>query len=124
MPSGYWLHNSESINPDVVIERKMNLEELSACLCQQRNRFRSEFERAIESGAKVYLLVEDATWEKLINGGYKTGFNKAAFFASLVAWSVRYDFKIIFCKQETSGNLIHQILYRELKEKLEQGFYG
>lgn len=79
MPSGYWLHNSESINPDVVIERKMNLEELSACLCQQRNRFRSEFERAIESGAKVYLLVEDATWEKLINGGYKTGFNKAAF---------------------------------------------
>ena len=109
---------------DCVIERKMNLEELSGCLCQQRDRFRKEFERASQNNASIYLLVEDATWEKIINHGYKTKFNPNAFFATLTAWIARYDIKLIFCKKETSGKLIKEILYRELKERLENGFYG
>lgn len=30
------------------------------------------------------------------------------------------DLNIIFCKEETSGDLIKEILYRDLKERLER----
>jgi hypothetical protein len=43
--------------------------------------------------------------------------------ASITAWMARYDCKVIFCKQEISGALIKEILYRELKERLERGDY-
>ena len=109
---------------DCVIERKMSLEELSGCFCQQRDRFRREFERARDHGASVYLLIEDASWENIINGRYKTKFNPNAYFSTLTAWMARYNIQLIFCKKETSGKLIRQILYRELKERLENGFYG
>lgn len=106
------------------IERKMNLEELSSCLTRERDRFRREFERAQADKASMYLLVENATWENLINGKYKTKFHQKAFTASVTAWIARYNLKPIFCKSETSGRLIQEILFRELKERLERGDYG
>ena len=124
LPSGKWLFSaSETIKGHVVIERKQDLAELSQCFCQSRGRFEREFQRTKENGATVYLLVEDASWENLINGKYSTRFNSKAFFASITAWMARYDIKIIFCKSETSGKLIKEILYRELKERLERGVY-
>lgn len=108
----------------VIIERKMDLTELSGCLTHERKRFVAEFERAQEHQAKVYLLVEDATWENLLKGGYKTRFNPKSFFASMTAFMARYNLSVIFCKSEISGKIIHEILYRELKERLESGFYG
>lgn len=109
---------------NAAIERKMNLEELSSCLTHDRDRFRREFERAKEDNATMYLLVEDATWDKLINGKYKTRFNKKAFLASLMAWIARFNIHPVFCKKEVSGILIQEILYREVKERLERGDYG
>ncbi len=108
----------------VVIERKMDLAELSGCLCQQRERFEREFQRARDNGASIYLLIEDASWENILNGRYKTRFHPNAYEASLLAFIARYDIKLIFCKKETSGKLIRDILYRELKERLERGSYG
>jgi hypothetical protein len=106
-----------------VIERKADLVELSQCFCQSRDRFEKEFEKAKEKGATIYLLVENASWENLINGKYDTKFNPQAFFASITAWMARYNIKIIFCKSETSGKIIKEILYRELKERLKRGEY-
>lgn len=111
------------INPSVVIERKEDLTELSGNFCQNRDRFIREFERARDHNAKVYLLVEDASWENLINGKYRTNFNSKAYEASIEAWMARYHVTPIFCKAETSGHLIKNILYRELKERLERGEY-
>lgn len=125
LPNGEKLFNSsDTIVPDVIVERKMNLVELSGCFTQSRARFSEEFERAKEHGASIYLLVEDATWENLINGRYKTKFNPTSYFASITAFMARYNIKPIFCKQETSGKIIYQVLYRELKERLERGVYG
>lgn len=106
------------------VERKMNLEELSTCLTHERKRFKAEFERAQADGASMYLLVENATWENLVNGKYKTKFNQKAFLGSITAWIARYSLKPIFCKAETSGKLISEILYREAKQRLEAGEYG
>lgn len=116
--------DNETISGDAIIERKMSLTELSGCFCQSRERFKAEFERATAAGASIYLLVEDASWEKLLTGKYKTKFNPKAFTASLIAWSIRYNIKPIFCKKESSGRIIKEILYRELKERLERGEYG
>lgn len=125
LPDGKELYVPDiPVNGPAVIERKMNLEELSQCFCQSRDRFTREFERAIKNSASVYLLVEDGNWEKLIHGRYKTKFNPKAYLASATAWMARYNVKIIFCQHEISGQLIKEILYRELKERLESGFYG
>lgn len=117
------LDGSEQQLP-VAIERKMSLEELSGCFTHNRKRFAAEFERAKADNADMYLLVENANWENLINGKYQTRLNSTAFFASITAFMARYHIKIIFCKSETSAKLMEQILYRELKERLEQGVYG
>lgn len=108
----------------VAIERKMSLDELAGCFTHDRARFEREFERAKADDAIIYLLVEDATWEKLLAGRYRSQFNPKAFLGSITAWSARYGLRLIFCKSETSGRLIGEILYRELREKLEAGLYG
>lgn len=119
-----FFEEEQKIYPPVVIERKENLAELSGNLCQNRERFEREFQRARENGAKIYLLVEDASWENLINGKYRTKFHPKAFTSSLLAFMARYEITPIFCKSETSGQLIKNILYRELKERLVRGDYG
>ena len=122
--SASFMLDSEEVQIKAAIERKMGLEELSSCFTHDRDRFQREFERAQEDGASVYLLVENATWENLLNGKYNTKFNQNAFKASITAWIARYNLKPIFCKSETSGTLIQEILYRELKNRLERGDYG
>lgn len=109
------------ISSSVSIERKMNLDELCACYCKGRKRFTREFERAKSAGAKVYLLIENASWENTFNGKYRSKMTPSALTASMFAWLARYNCQIIFCKEETSGKIIREILYREMKERLENG---
>lgn len=125
LPDGrpLWLPSAK-ISPPVSIERKMGLEELSTCFTRDRARFKAEFERAKLENASIYLLVENASWEHILNGKYDTKLNPKAFTASITAYMARYGVKLIFCKAETSGKLIKEILYRELKERLERGDYG
>ena len=56
----------------VVVERKMSLDELCGCYTRERERFVREFERAAGCGARVYLLIENATWELIYNGKYRS----------------------------------------------------
>ncbi len=104
----------------VAIERKMDLDELCNCYCKDRPRFSREFERARQAGAKLYLLVENADWEKAYSGDYRSKMGPAALIASILAWLARYECQVLFCSPATSGKLIHDILYRELKERLEE----
>lgn len=124
LPAGKLYNTSETIKAKCVIERKYSLNELAECFTRSRDRFRREFERAREAGAKIYLLVEDGSWEAILNHRYKSRFHPEAFKASLTAWMVRYDADVVFCKADTSGMLIKEILYRDIKERLEQGEYG
>lgn len=101
LPDGSSLYNTEeTVSPGCVIER------------------------ARENGARIYLIVENASWENLLNGKYRTKMDAKAYTASVIAFMVRYNLNIIFCKEETSGDLIKEILYRDLKERLERGEFG
>lgn len=105
----------------VAVERKMALDELCSCFTRERERFKWEFERAKNLGIKLYLLVENASWENVFAGKYRSKFNPEALIASVLAWSIRYSFQVIFCKPESTGKLIYKIMRYELKERLENG---
>lgn len=134
-PDGSELYDKDSaVNAPVVVERKMSLVELSNNFCERqqkkhvdrglRNRFEEEFWKAKQNNARVYLLVENASWHSIYDHKYKTKFHPNAYISSLLAFTARYQLSPIFCNSLISGRLIHDILYRELKEKLESGFYG
>lgn len=115
MPDG----NELNFSSKVAIERKMSLDELCSCFGKERGRFEREFNRAKESGCRMYLLVENATWEKVYNGKYRSLFTPQALIASIDAFRARYGMQLDFCKAETTGRIIRDVLYRELKEYLE-----
>lgn len=125
LADGKVLHDTAArIYPHCVIERKMSLDELAQNFTRHRDRFRAEFERARENNAKVYLLVEGASWEALDKHRYRSRYHPKAFKASLMAWMVRYGVTPLFCKPETSGEMIREVLYRDTKERLENGELG
>ena len=110
-----------SLAETTVIERKMSLDELAMCFGRERGRFEREFLRAKSAGARIYLLVENASWENLLAGKYRSKLPPKAFAASLAAWTARYDLVPVFCKAEISGRVIALILRYELRNLLERG---
>lgn len=112
LPSGEW------VQLPVSVERKYDLAELCMCYCQQRKRFTKEFDRAKDAKIKTYLLVENATWEKIYAWQYRSQMRPKSLIASITAWLSRYNCSLIFCRSETSGTLIHDILYYEAREML------
>ncbi len=124
LPSGKLYDASARISARCCIERKMSLDELAQCFTRGRDRFKREFARASEQNAKVYLLVENGSWEAIQYHRYRSKYNPTAFRASLIAWSGRYNLTPIFCRAETSGGLIKEIMYRDMKERLERGEFG
>jgi ERCC4-type nuclease len=103
----------------VAIERKMHLDELCSCYTRERNRFVREFERAKENGTKVYLMVENASWDFAIMGRYKSQMTTQSLIASMIVWMIRYDTHIVFVSELNSGRMIKEILLREAKAYLE-----
>lgn len=128
LPSGKWLHDvtsDERIRPMCSVERKQSMDELAGNFTKGRDRFRREFERGFSNKAKMYLLVENCTWEGISMHRYRSKFNPEAYMASLVAWTIRYNITPVFCKSGTmSGRMIMEILYRDMKERLERGEFG
>lgn len=107
------------INKVVAIERKMNLDELCSCFTKGRQRFEREFIRAKNDGAKIHLLVESGSYEKMFGGMYRSLLTPDALTASYLAWSERYNLQLHFCREETTPKLIYKILYYALKNHLE-----
>lgn len=112
------------VNGLCCVERKQNLDELAACFTRGRERFQREFERAGDNNAKLYLLIENGSWDMIYDGQYRSKFSPKAFVASLTAWQVRYGLTVVFCEARNSGKLIKEILYRDIKERLERGEFG
>lgn len=117
----YIFDTTDRIYPMCAIERKMHLDELAACFTHDRKRFEAEMKRCQDHNGRMFLLVENATWENLLLGRYRSRFAAKAFLASLTAWMIRYDLQVVFCKEDTSPKLIREILYRDLKERLVRG---
>lgn len=113
-----------SMEKDIVIERKHNLDEICGNFTAERERFEREFLRAKAYGTKVVLIIENATWTDIFLGNYRSKVKPQSLVGSLLSWMVRYNITVLFCKQEETGKLIHGILYYAAKELLVNGNLG
>lgn len=79
---------------DILLERKNSLEELSGCFSQTRERFNDEWSRCYAK--RKYLLVENNTYEDLVNGRYNTQYNSKSFLGSLHSFNAKYGLEVVF----------------------------
>ena len=99
----------------VVIERKASIDEIAGNFTVGRQRFENEFLRAKANGIKVFLLVEDCSWEKIKSHDYRSKLKPQSLIATLLSWQVKYNISIMFCGAKYSGELIYGICYYWLK---------
>lgn len=107
-----------NLQNEIVIERKMSLDEICTNFTRGRKRFEREFERAIEKGAKVHLIIENGSYEKIIDGEYRSKLNSNSLYSSLLAFCDRYNITIHFCTPKTTPSLMAKIFYHHIRNKL------
>ena len=101
----------------ISIERKMSLEELSGNFSQQRDRFEKEF--SLYKG-KMHLLIENANYEDICTGNYKTEYNKKSYLGSLHSFANRYNINIMFMpNNQYSGLYIWATFYYYLRNLIK-----
>ena len=108
-----------SLDNKVAIERKMSLDELCGNFTQGRKRFEKEFDRMKESGGRMYILIENADWRKVLSGRYRSKFTAKSLTASILVWCARYNAVPVLCTEYEAPDLIYNILYYELREHLK-----
>ena len=109
------------IRPAVAVERKMNLDELAMCFGTGRERFEKEFDRAAGAGAQMWLMVEGGSWESIYDHRYRSRMTPRSLAGSIMAFCCRYDLRLIFCTERTTGKIIRGILERHLEDRLKAG---
>lgn len=115
LPDGTWFYVPSAV------ERKMSLTEIAGNLTHERDRFKAEFNRASERGIRLYILIEQASWEAAYSGAYRSQMKPQSMIASLLTWSARYGCSVLMCERsETGGKLIRDILRYEMREALNK----
>lgn len=103
--------------PNVIIDRKQNLNELAGNLSTQHKRFKQEIMNAHEVGTKIIVLIEDNNYKTLedvkkwkskhttLTGEwlYKT-------MKTMQDKKEEYDIDFVFCNKEETGKKIIEIL--------------
>lgn len=104
-----------------VVEKKNSLDEIVGNFTAHRERFERECLRAKANGIKVFLIIENASWDDVFLGNYRSKFPPKSLLASLLSWQVRFNVTIIFCEPQNTGKLIHGILWYFAREELLYG---
>ncbi len=101
---------------EIAIERKANLDELANNWTKERDRF--EKEMCLAPKTKV-LLIENSNYEDIVNGNYRSQYNKKAFLATLHTFWFRYNMPVFFMPDKnTSALFIKKYFEYYLKEFL------
>jgi ERCC4-type nuclease len=95
----------------IAIERKSGLVELAGSLSQSRDRFERELQRAKDSNMEFTLLVEDGSFQDIINHRYRTNLNEKSYIATILTFKYRYGISIEFIPKEYAGAWIYRHLY-------------
>jgi len=123
----------------VHIERKSGLSEIIGNFCESaldspyvqewnvnhpkekiRNRFEWELKRAQLAGARIYLVVENATWEHIYGHKFESRMNEKAVIATILAYQARYHLTVLFVNDRLAGRFIKDILRYEMREELKK----
>lgn len=106
---------------DFAVERKANLDEIAGNFTADRERFEREFLRAKANGTKVYLIVENASWDDIFNHNYRSKLSPKAFAAALLSWQSRFNITILFSHPTNTPALIYGLCYYSAREVLLHG---
>ncbi len=101
---------------EVAIERKASLDEIANNWTKERDRF--EKEMVLAPKTKI-LLIENCTYSDIVEGNYRSQYNKKAFLATLHSFQFRYNMPIMFMpRKEHSALFIKKYFEYYLKEYL------
>lgn len=109
-----------SLQDEVVIERKANLDEIAGNFTTGRDRFEREFIRAKSKGIKVFLVIENASWADVLSHNYRSQLSPKSLMGSLLSWQAKYNVTIVFCRPEETARILYSTLYYWLKARLEE----
>lgn len=111
-----YLDKEVYLNNVISIERKGSLEELSGNFTKDRARLEEEFQR---TQGKLFLLIEGATFEDIVEHNYKTEFKPNSYVGTLKAFEARYGFSTSFVKDKSKvGEFIYKTLIYQAREYL------
>lgn len=113
------IHRDIYLLDNINIERKANLDELAQNLTHGRTQIENEFLRS--KGTKLYLMVEDATWQDIQLKKYRADYSPSAYMGTLRAFEARFDIRLNFTLSENSGSFIHSVLFYHAREFLLKG---
>lgn len=102
---------------EITIERKANLDELAGNLTHGRAAFEAELIRA--RGCRLFLLIEGGSWQDIVNGNYRSQYNKKSYLASLMTFIHRYGIQVFFTTKETAGQIITALFGYFLRELIK-----
>lgn len=123
LPDGQMLFDTTKIiTPPLAILRMDGLDELAYAFGVGRASFTDMLERAShEDKCDIFIIVENADWEDIINHNYHSNINSNALFGSITAYMIRYKVHFLFCNENLTARLIEDICKKDLKERLERG---
>lgn len=78
---------------EIMVERKRSLDEIGSNFTTYRTRF--EEEMATFSGKK-YLLLENSTYDQIVNQNYRNKLSPKAFLASVHTFNHRYNLEFVY----------------------------
>lgn len=110
-----------SIEDEVCIEKKNSIDEIAGNFTAERERFEREFLRAKAKGVKMYLFIENASYEKIIAHNYTSKTSPASLIASLLSWQIRFNITVVFCSKDTLPEILLNTLYYAARESLKGG---
>ena len=107
----------KSYENEIVIERKGSLTELCGNLGKGKARFEKEFKRAIPYKCKVFLMVEDGSWEKIENREYRSQFSPSEIKARINTWVNHFQLELKFVSKDGACDFILESFKKYLEIK-------
>ena len=108
--------DGESYQEKIVIERKGSLTEIAGNFTKGRDRFKREFERAMQVKCKVFLMIENGSIEQIEKGDYRSRFSPSAFKGSLSTWCYKYQIKLEFIEKRNAASFIISAFKKYIQE--------
>ena len=124
----YALESDDGFRPNLVIERKANLDELIGNIfekCDEGiscNRIHKEIIRCISCETRMIILIEDPEWyPKLLKGEFRSKANPKSVTGLIISLMAKYPYylTIMSVDKKYTASFINNILKYELKEQLK-----
>lgn len=111
----------KELNECVIVEKKNSLTEIAGNFTKGRDRFYREFERVKHK--HKHLVIENATWKKVVNESYRSQMSYKSMIASIISFAVKYNMPTWFVGKDESPMLIYNLIYYDVRNLLKNDVF-